>query len=412
MRLRAEHRWTATFVAAAALFAVAATLSLGGAGGISPGERHLYDSVTATFPKTTAIFRVISDLGTGTIIVPAAILLVAFLPREFIRRWWIWLAILLTASALEHAGKAFIARPRPEGIRFGFPSGHTAAAAVFYLMAAYGLGRVFTRRWPKVVVYGLAAALVALVGLSRVVLHAHWPLDVLGGAALGVAVLAAGVWWHERHPAGPGRLPVRIPPAAQAWVYRWQAALPLPILAVLLFLKPPMVAEDSVLDGLFDLSGVACMAAGLLLRLWTVAYAGRQAVFPRALPTQLITAGPYARMRHPLPIGNCLIGIGVMLLTESAPGIILIPGVLLLVYRVALPFEETRLSEQFGGSYVEYCGRVPRIPRAPRPSPAMADAGVRLPVWRCLVAEAPVVAATAAFALLAEAHEVIPHLLR
>jgi hypothetical protein len=117
-------------------------------------------------------------------------------------------------------------------------------------------------------------------------------------------------------------------------------------------------------------------------------------------------------MRHPLPIANCLIGIGVMLLTESAPGIILVPAVLLLVYRVALPFEETRLSERFGGRYVEYCDRVPRVPHAPRPSAAMAEAAARLPVWRCLTIEAPVVAATVAFALLAEAHEVIPHLLR
>ena len=36
-----------------------------------------------------------------------------------------------------------------------------------------------------------AAAAIVLVGLSRVILRAHWPSDVLGGIALGLALASA-----------------------------------------------------------------------------------------------------------------------------------------------------------------------------------------------------------------------------
>ena len=40
---------------------------------------------------------------------------------------------------------------------------------------------------------------VALVGIARIVQRAHWPADLLGGAALGLAFASAACWWHEAH---------------------------------------------------------------------------------------------------------------------------------------------------------------------------------------------------------------------
>ena len=46
----------------------------------------------------------------------------------------------------------------------------------------------------------LALALTLAVGLSRLVLDAHWPLDVVAGFALGAAGAAVAAWWDTSHP--------------------------------------------------------------------------------------------------------------------------------------------------------------------------------------------------------------------
>jgi membrane-associated phospholipid phosphatase len=62
-----------------------------------------------------------------------------------------------------------------------FPSGHTACSVA----AARALSRTYPRG-------GAAAGVAALaIGMSRIAKGAHWPLDVLGGAVIGLAAEAA-----------------------------------------------------------------------------------------------------------------------------------------------------------------------------------------------------------------------------
>ncbi len=76
----------------------------------------------------------------------------------------------------------------------GFPSGHTATSTAIAL--------VLTVRLPRRRGYGAAVAaswlLVAAIGVSRVYMADHWPLDVIGGAAFGsvggVVALVAAKW--------------------------------------------------------------------------------------------------------------------------------------------------------------------------------------------------------------------------
>jgi len=75
-------------------------------------------------------------------------------------------------------------------LTYSFPSGHTAAATVFYgLLACYLVRRVHAWR-ARVAIALAAAAMVVLVALSRMYLGAHYLSDVLAAAAEGAAWLA------------------------------------------------------------------------------------------------------------------------------------------------------------------------------------------------------------------------------
>jgi len=66
---------------------------------------------------------------------------------------------------------------------YGFPSGHTTAAAT-----TWGTLAALTKRWP-LVVFGVAVT--AAVALSRMYLGVHYGRDVIGGAAVGLAIALA-----------------------------------------------------------------------------------------------------------------------------------------------------------------------------------------------------------------------------
>ena len=73
---------------------------------------------------------------------------------------------------------------------YSFPSGHTAAATVFYgLLACYLVRRL--RSWPaRMAVMAACVLMVMLVALSRMYLGVHYLSDVLAASAEGAAWLA------------------------------------------------------------------------------------------------------------------------------------------------------------------------------------------------------------------------------
>ena len=339
-------RWGWIGVAAAGLFLLlAVTVRVAGVPAV---ERHVYDVFTSVIPTNPIpIARWITRLGSETILFPASAFLIVLLPRQFLRHWWIWVAVMLGASILDDLGKAVIGRPRPNGLRPGFPSGHTSAAAAFYIMACYFAQSVARGGPAKVLLYGAGAVLTVAVGLSRIARCVHWPLDVVGGAALGLAVVAGAVWWHERHPA-TGRLEASDePPAWSGAIYRWRSVAVLSLVAVV-FLRPPMAAAETLLDLMFDVAGGACIFVGLALRLWAACHADKQSAFPKTLPIRFITTGPYAHMRHPVPLSTLLIGVGLVLLAESGLGLTMIPALLIALFRITIPLEEAHLARRCG----------------------------------------------------------------
>jgi membrane-associated phospholipid phosphatase len=95
---------------------------------------------------------------------------------------------------LVHVAKAAYDRDRPEGglvdvANAAYPSGHTAYAVALVACATILVraGAGWAVRFAAVTV---AICAVALVGVTRVYLRVHYLTDVVGGAALGVAIWA------------------------------------------------------------------------------------------------------------------------------------------------------------------------------------------------------------------------------
>ncbi len=102
---------------------------------------------------------------------------------------------LSLAGALAAALRALVARPRPDGNPYSFPSAHAACA--------FATAFVLARRFPR---FRYLFYLVALaVAVSRVVWLKHYPSDVLAGAALGILCGAGGSGLAARFPLAPHR---------------------------------------------------------------------------------------------------------------------------------------------------------------------------------------------------------------
>lgn len=78
------------------------------------------------------------------------------------------------------------------------------------------------------------------------------------------------------------------------------------------------------------------------------------------LGNRLVIKGAYQYTRNPQYIGDCLIIIGFMLLTNS--WMVWVIGILALALNILAPYtEEPWLEQQYGDSYLEYKRRVPRF---------------------------------------------------
>jgi undecaprenyl-diphosphatase len=121
----------------------------------------------------------------------------------FTRHWRGAIALALVFPVTQgavHLIKVIVERPRPEGTGgvaeaqgFSFPSAHSATSVAVYATIAFILIRASRHGHSRVAVASLAAAVVLAVGLSRVLLGAHYPTDVLAGWTFG-ALLASLCW--------------------------------------------------------------------------------------------------------------------------------------------------------------------------------------------------------------------------
>lgn len=176
--------------------------------GILPGDLHVrYDLIERDSQLARQLARVVNEGGTWRVLLPAMVLLY-LLSRAARRHWWLWSAVMIGSSLIEHSMKIMVGRPRPSGFSSGFPSGHTTAAATFAFVLIYLAGRERLSAPARHGLQALAIVGMVLVGWARIVLGAHWPTDVLGGFLLGAGCAAAAAWWESSRPdASPARRP-------------------------------------------------------------------------------------------------------------------------------------------------------------------------------------------------------------
>jgi membrane-associated phospholipid phosphatase len=173
--------------------------------GLLPGDVALHQEILeGRGTPVHALARWLNEGGRWIVLAPAMALLLAG-SRAARRRWWLWCGVLPLSGGIEQLFKFLVARPRPRGFHWGFPSGHVTAAAAFTVLLLYLLSRERLRPAIRLPLVGAAVVLAGSVGFARVLLNAHWPSDVLGGALLGAGCAAAAAWWDATHPhaAGP-----------------------------------------------------------------------------------------------------------------------------------------------------------------------------------------------------------------
>jgi membrane-associated phospholipid phosphatase len=175
------------FATSLILLLASASIALGGA----PGWEHTISKAINGLPDGwSKVMEWITLLGSPWIAVVAVV--GSFFARFYRLAWRLALSIF-GGYAAAFVVKHVVGRERPfelfsdiharvQETGMGFPSGHTTIATIVMLTFLPYL----SMKWRIIVPIVIAA-----VGFSRIYLGVHLPLDVVGGVALGTAIVAS-----------------------------------------------------------------------------------------------------------------------------------------------------------------------------------------------------------------------------
>jgi undecaprenyl-diphosphatase len=151
-------------------------------------------------PLMSAIMWGASVYGAPGRITPLVLIAaVVFLVRGWRRGALLVVVTMAGAWLLDIGLKLFFARARPEPFydyypapsSYSFPSGHALFSVCFFGGLAVLLSHRLNSRVLQVTAWLLAAVIILLIGSSRVYLGVHYPTDVVGGYAVGLAWVTA-----------------------------------------------------------------------------------------------------------------------------------------------------------------------------------------------------------------------------
>ncbi|WP_193224655.1 phosphatase PAP2 family protein [Bacillus sp. B1-b2] len=171
-------------------------------------DRAITDFIHTLIPSSLdPFFEGVSELGDKIGIGIVALLFVILL-------WWkkkdyagiaAFVLCVGLGNEVNKVVKDLIARPRPvtahiqEADTLSFPSGHAMVGLLLYLFIAHLLAKDLKSNAAKLVLAGVAMLLILLIGISRIVLGAHYPTDVIGGFLFGGIWLFIWVFLYETY---------------------------------------------------------------------------------------------------------------------------------------------------------------------------------------------------------------------
>ena len=167
-------------------------------------------------PGLISVLRLVTDVASTASFLTAGLLATLALAATGRRRPALFCAaVTVTVPVTWSLLHLLLHHPRPvDGFVVatsnGFPSGHTTNAAAAALVVVLLLWRRLDGG-ARAGVVALAAAFAVFVGVTRVALLAHWPVDVLGGWLLALAMvpLLARLVQPPRPAVGPAGRPGR-----------------------------------------------------------------------------------------------------------------------------------------------------------------------------------------------------------
>ena len=142
----------------------------------------------------------------------------------------------------------------------------------------------------------------------------------------------------------------------QEKIFSLRSYTPIPFLLVMIFYAQPTAITMAI--------GFVIAATGESVRFWGVAYAGSLTRVTGSVGApEVIVAGPFARVRNPIYVGNLLAYIGIGIMSNA-----LFPWLLLAAlawfgfqYYQIVVLEEGFLEKEFGAVYLEFKRNVPRF---------------------------------------------------
>ncbi len=153
------------------------------------------------------IWRVVSESANIPLIVIGVGMVVILFATHHRREAVLVAVVLIAVTAGSEAVKQLVARPRPEGtdpnipgVVYSYPSGHVLEALTIFGIIAIRFARGTSATMLAALFAILVAIVATLVGLSRVVLDAHYPSDALASFIAGLGVL--GVYGFVTHDRG------------------------------------------------------------------------------------------------------------------------------------------------------------------------------------------------------------------